>query len=65
MKGCYFCRTPIYFKTITCIRSVLAPATTACMRFGYEQGCVISTIDEICKELIGENNDGKKENSIN
>lgn len=27
MKGCYFCGTKIYLKTITCMRSVLAPAT--------------------------------------
>ena len=29
MKGCYFCGTPIYTKTITCMRSVLAPTTRA------------------------------------
>ena len=29
MKGCYFCGTQIFIKTITCMRSVLAPATRA------------------------------------
>ena len=27
MKGCYFCGRQIYIKTITCMRSTLAPTT--------------------------------------